>query len=112
MSTLGNSDSSATAKECLEPCLNALLQASSEPLKEEDVLMSVYYSQPAEASLVVAKEGKTHTIPRSADLTTLHGLAEIGDTAVEEATACYAYLTGESELFVQAEEEQDDIEDL
>lgn len=74
--------------------------------------MSAFYSQAAEAPLVVAKEGKTQTFPRSADLTTLFGLAEIGDTAVWEATACYAYLTGENELFVQAEEESEDIEDM
>ncbi|KAK9897729.1 FAD/NAD(P)-binding domain-containing protein [Cystobasidium minutum MCA 4210] len=112
MCTVARPGSSATAKECLEPCLKALLQASTEPLKEEDIIMSAFYSQAAEAPLVVAKEGKTQTFPRSADLTTLFGLAEIGDTAVWEATACYAYLTGENELFVQAEEESEDIEDM
>lgn len=112
MSTLASSEAPLTAHECLQPCLNALRQASTKPVKEEDIIMSAYYSQPAEGSLVITKGGSIHRFPRPADLTAQLGIAEIGDTAVEEATACYAHLTGESELFVQAEEESEDIEDI
>lgn len=112
MSTLASSEAPLTAQECLQPCLMALQQASTEPVNEEDIIMSVYYSQPSEGSLVVAKGGSIQRFPRPTDLTAQLGIAEIGDTAVEEATACYAHLTGESELFVQAEEESEDIEDM
>jgi len=49
---------------------------------------------------------------QSEDLTTLVGVAEVCDTSVTEATACYVSITGEEELFVQAEQEQEDQDDL
>lgn len=108
LSMLAQDGSSSSSKDCLKPCLEALLQASAEPVGESSVLMSLYYSENVPGPLVASRGQKTHTVDRSLDLTAQLGLAEIADTAVLEATACYEYLTGEKELFPQEEQIGDD----
>lgn len=101
-----------TAKDYLQPCLEALMQASSEPVSNDDVIMSAYYTDPLPLPLVVSRSGTSHSISRPADITAQAGVAEFCDTAVDEAHACYTYATGDSDLFIQAEQETDDIEDM
>jgi hypothetical protein len=104
---------SETAKESLQPALRALMHASDGgDISESDVIMAAYYSEDAEEPLVAYKRGEHFLTPQSEDLTTLIGVAEVCDTAVSEATACYLSITGEDELFVQAEQEPEDQDDM
>jgi hypothetical protein len=112
LSTLADQNSSLRAKDCLQPCLEALMQASSEQVTADDVIMSVYYSDKAPNPLTVSRHGLSHQISQAADLTAQIGLAELCDTAVEEATTCYKHVTGHSDLFVPTEDEGEDIEDM
>lgn len=100
-----------TAEECLQPSLEAVMQASSEAITVENIVMSAYYTEKIPRPLVALRKGTSHSVAHSADLTAQIGLAESCDTAVDEAIACYTYVTGDKDLFVQAEE-TDDIEDL
>lgn len=111
-SCIAERQGSANPRESLQPCVEALMQASSEPVSSEDMIMSAYYTDEILRPLVISKSGKPHLIPSFRDASTQAGLAELCDTAVEEATACFTYATGDSELFVQTEDDNDDIEDV
>jgi hypothetical protein len=88
------------------------MQASSAPCTLDDIIVSAYYTDNITGPLLTLRSGTTYSSALVADVTAQAGIAEICDTAVEEASACYAYATGESDLFVQREEETDDIEDM
>lgn len=112
LSCLADKQTALTPKEVLQPCLDALMRASSAPVSSDDIILSAYYVDEVEGPLVISRSGTPDSISRPADITAQAGLAELCDTAVDEATACYTHITGERDLFVQAEEENDDIEDM
>lgn len=90
----------------------ALMQASSEACSADDILVSAFYTDKTARPLMTSRGGSSHSSALVPDVTAQAGIAEVCDTAVQEASACYTYITGTSDLFEQREEETDEIEDL
>ena len=115
LSMLTGGDEALSARSALGPAVLELLKCSEraeDSAEESKPLMALYYTQQAPGCLEVSRLANAQ-MPKPNGRPNLDslGLAEICDSAVEEAQRLFEQITGEEELFERVQDDADLGED-